>query len=350
MENNIEELFEKLKCYLNDDEKNNCGLYIFTPKGFTEYKSYYKKETLSLGVKIKENRKKTIIQVLKQLISNYKITNDNKYYAVIEINKDKNYIILDYVVNSHIIIPNSFLEHFGYRTQDGIRIDYIDINEKSIKNEKTKRYKTQYGYYSKLIEDILNQEFESKITIITKELHDFRNQKNINLILDKDKIEVMHNFFDVTTYRNIDVLNQVNRESLSSVLVGEYTHNQLMEFIFRNEFPHVYKDLKFNIIINKTDRDFVINDSMISSINGDGGNEIIIMPMNKKECLALMKEDYYKKYVKDGILYYMNIENDNDIEMINRYICRYAKEKKENIIGTRNELEILLKKEMHKNV
>lgn len=350
MKNDIEELFEKLKNYLSDDEKNNCEVCIYTPNRFVEYKSYSPKENLSFFVKIKENRKKFLLQLLRKLILNYKIANDNKYYTVIEINKAKNYIIFDYVVNSHIIIPNFFLEHFGYRTQDGIKIDYIDINEKNIKTEKTRKYKAEYGYYSKIIEDILNQEFENKMAIITKELHDFRNQKNKKLLLDKEKIEVIYNFFDVTTYRNVDVLNQLNREALSSILIGEYTHNQLMEFVFSNKFPHIYNDLKVNIIINKTDRDFVINDSMISSIIGDGGNEIIIMPINLKECLALMKEEYYKKYVKDSRLYYMSIKNDNDIEMINRYIYRYAKAKEENVIGSRNELEILLEKEENKDV
>ena len=91
MLNNIEELFKKIKYYLNDDEKNNCGLYIYTPKGFTKYKSCLKKENLSLVIKIKENRKDTIIQALKLLSSKSIITNDNNYYVVIEINKGKNF-------------------------------------------------------------------------------------------------------------------------------------------------------------------------------------------------------------------------------------------------------------------
>ena len=41
----------------------------------------------------------------------------------------------------------------------------------------------------------------------------------------------------------------------------------------------------------------------------------------------------------------MNIENEEDVEMISRYIYRFSKKNNENIIGTKNELEILLKKE-----
>lgn len=275
---------------------------------------------------------------------NYKIINDNKYYVVIEINKNRNYIILDYVVNSHITIPNSFLEHFGYRTNEGIKVNYIDINNKKIKSQKTKKYKAEYGYYSKLIEDILNNNFETKMAMITKEINDFRNRKNLEVLFTKEKIEDIYSFFDVTTYRNTKILKQVNEESIASKIMGDMTHDQFMSFIFSKDFPHVYKGMKFNIIINKTQRDFIINDSMISSIVCDNGNEII-MPINKKECLDLLPEEYYKKYYINGELYFMNIENEEDVEMINRYIYRFSKKNNENIIGTKNELEILLKKE-----
>lgn len=345
MGNDIEKLYEKMKEELNENERENSGLYIYTPNGFVEYKTYYNKDTLSIRIKIKENRRSSILQILEKLNLNYKIINDNKYYVVIEINKNRNYIILDYVVNSHITIPNSFLEHFGYRTNEGIKVNYIDINNKKIKSQKTKKYKAEYGYYSKLIEDILNNNFETKMAMITKEINDFRNRKNPEVLFTKEKIEDIYSFFDVTTYRNTKILKQVNEESIASKIMGDMTHDQFMSFIFSKDFPHVYKGMKFNIIINKTQRDFIINDSMISSIVCDNGNEIIIMPINKKECLALLPEEYYKKYYINGELYFMNIENEEDVEMINRYIYRFSKKNNENIIGTKNELEILLKKE-----
>ena len=183
------------------------------------------------------------------------------------------------------------------------------------------------------------------MAMITKEINDFRNRKNPEVLFTKEKIEDIYSFFDVTTYRNTKILKQVNEESIASKIMGDMTHDQFMSFIFSKDFPHVYKGMKFNIIINKTQRDFIINDSMISSIVCDNGNEIIIMPINKKECLALLPEEYYKKYYINGELYFMNIENEEDVEMINRYIYRFSKKNNENIIGTKNELEILLKKE-----
>lgn len=345
MKNDIEELYERIKEELNDNEKNNSGLYIYTSNGFVEYKTNYNKDTLSIRIKIKENRRKNILLILEKLKLSYRITNDNKYCVVIEINKNRNYIILDYVVNSHITIPNSFLEHFGYRTNEGMKVDYIDIKDKKIKSQKTKKYKTQYGYYSKLTEDILNINFETKIAMITKKIHDFRNRKNPRVSFTKEEIEDIYNFFDVTTYRNTKMLEQVNEKSVASKIIGDMTHDQFMSFIFTRNFPHVYKRMKFNIVINKTQRDFIINDSMISPILCDNGNEIIIMPINKKESLALLSEEYYKKYYINEELYFMNIENEEDVEMINRHIYKSAKKNSENIIGTKYELEVLLKQE-----
>ena len=237
--NDIEKLYEKMKEELNENERENSGLYIYTPNGFVECKTYYNKDTLSIRIKIKENRRSSILQILEKLNLNYKIINDNKYYVVIDINKNRNYIILDYVVNSHITIPNSFLEHFGYRTNEGIKVNYIDINNKKIKSQKTKKYKAEYGYYSKLIEDILNNNFETKMAMITKEINDFRNRKNLEVLFTKEKIEDIYSFFDVTTYRNTKILKQVNEESIASKIMGDMTHDQFMSFIFSKDFPHV---------------------------------------------------------------------------------------------------------------
>lgn len=181
--------------------------------------------------------------------------------------------------------------------------------------------------------------------MITKKIHGFRNRKNPRVSFTKEEIEDIYNFFDVTTYRNTKMLEQVNENSVVSKIIGDMTHDQFMSFIFTRNFPHVYKRMKFNIVINKTQRDFIINDSMISSILCDNGNEIIIMPINKKESLALLSEEYYKKYYINEELYFMNIENKEDVEMINRYIYKSAKKNSENIIGTKYELEVLLKQE-----
>ena len=103
-----------------------------------------------LIIKIKERRKNEIILQLRNIIPTYQIIEENKYWTKIKINN--NYIILEYVVNSHILIPSSFLEKFGYKELGVKKIDYIDINSKTIKSEKINKYNVKYGYYNKKVE------------------------------------------------------------------------------------------------------------------------------------------------------------------------------------------------------
>lgn len=342
---NIEEIYQEIFNNLNEDERENSEYLIYVRNGFVPYKEYHRKDTLSLNIKIKENRKQEIINILKKLNVKYNIKNENNYYIIFEIIKGKNYIVCDYVVNSHITIPQSFLKHFARRSIDGaLVVDYIDIITMDIGEKRVKKYGAKYGYYSKVVEKYLSDNFESKIAGIVKEINGFRNKKVNNLNFTKEMIEDIYSFFDITSYRNPRMLEGFNEESLSSQLVGGYSHDNMIGFIANRKIPHIFEGWKFNIIINKTDRDFVINDTMISSISCDNKNEVVILPINRKECLALMQEEYYKKYVVDNKLYFMNIEEDANVEMINRYIFRYAKNNNENIIGTKKELEILLKR------
>jgi len=343
MEQNIENIYLSIIKELNENEKKHSEYLIYTERGFFKYQQHFNKKNLCLNIKIKDNRKNDFINILNSLNIIYTIYNDNKYNTVFELNRNCNYIIIDYVVDSHITIPKSFLEHFGYKTINGKMVDYIEINNKTIESKKIKEYGAEYGYYNKFLEDFLSNNFETKIAMITKQINMFRNEKIKNIAFSKDMIEDIYNFFDITTYRSPKMLKNLNEQSLSSILTGGYSHEDWLSFAISRNMPHIYNDLKLNIIINKTERDFIINDTMISSAFCDSGNEIVILPINKKECFVLMEEEYYKKYIVNGHFYFMNIENEKDVEMINKYIYRYAKQHNENVIGTREELEILLK-------
>ena len=81
---------------------------------------------------------------------------------------------------------------------------------------------------------------------------------------------------------------------------------------------------------------------MISEISCDEGNKVTILPISKEICLVLMEEEYYNKnYFENGEFYYMDVE-EYQVEEINKKIYKLAKKNKENIIGSKRELEILL--------
>ena len=200
---NIKEVYNKISKFLNEEEKNNLNNTIINNE--------------LLIIKIKERRKNEIILQLRNIIPTYQIIEENKYWAKIKINN--NYIILEYVVDSHILIPSSFLEKFGYKELGVKKIDYIDINSKTIKSEKINKYNVKYGYYNKKVEEMLNEKFEKNIGEIRSKLKRWVKKKGM-LEIKEDEIKTIVNFFLITWFRNPKRIEEYNEYSLTSEIVG----------------------------------------------------------------------------------------------------------------------------------
>jgi len=200
---NIKEVYKKISEVLNEKEKNDFNNTIINNE--------------LLIIRIKERRKKEIILQLRNIIPTYQIIEENKYWTKIKINK--NYIILEYVVDSHILIPSSFLEKFGYKELGVKKIDYIDIDSKTIKSEKINKYNVQYGYYNKKVEEMLNEKFEKIIGEIRSKLKRWVKKKGM-LEIKQDEIKTVVNFFLITWLRNPKRIKEYNEYSLTSEIVG----------------------------------------------------------------------------------------------------------------------------------
>ena len=337
----MKEIYTKIIANLNDIEKRNTSYLLLIHNHFIKYNKNLENQNLCLKIKMKKKRISQFLDTLDSLNIKYEIYNNNQYYKIIELNKNKNYIVIDYVVDSHVIIPQSFLRLFGYKTNDGIYVNYIDYKDSQIKNKKVKEYGAIYGYYNKFIENKLSSDFEYKIGEVRKSLYKFYKGNIHTMKLSKRKI--IMDFVDITSYRNPKFLEKFNNDSLTSILVGGYDHNFLLNTAIFGNFPNIYEDLEINFIINKTDADFIINDTMISNIKVDNGNEIIVLPISPKICIVLMAKEYFKKYIVDGEFYYMRIDNQDEVDKMNKGIFRYAVRNKENVIGPVVELNKLLK-------
>ena len=335
--NDSKKVFDSIINILLPEEKENVN-YLFFNDGDFYYENNILNKNLCLELKIKDNRKNDIIKVLINNKTVFKITNDNHYYTVIQLFEGNNYIILRYVVNSHIMIPRSFLSHFGNNTPNGIIVNYLSSETLDIKKEKVTKYGTSYGYYDKEVEEYLSANFECEMGKINKLITKFTkgNIEKIELLKYK---EIIMNFFDITCYRNPKCLQQFNENSFTSQIFGEYDHNYMLKFIFSNKFPHVFKDLEINIIINNTDSNFIINDSMISSAFKNN-KEFVILPINPKACITLMDKEQHKQYMPNNKLYYLKVDKDM-VRRINEAIFLNAKKYNENVIGDLKELKIL---------
>ena len=199
----IKEVHNKISEFLNEEEKNDFKNIIINNE--------------LLVIRIKERRKQEIMLQLGNIIPNYEIAEENKYWAKIKINK--NYIIFEYVVDSHILIPSSFLEKFGYKELGVKKIDYIDINSKTIKSEKINKYNVKYGYYNKKIEEMLSEKFEKIIGEIRSKIKRWVKKKG-RLEIKEDEIKTIVNFFLITWLRNPKRIKEYNDYSLTSEIVG----------------------------------------------------------------------------------------------------------------------------------
>lgn len=341
----IENIYKSILKELNQEESNHAEFGVYQSNSFIKNMVDNTKDNLSLNLKIKENRRQSVIDVLNKLSKGH-IVAENKYKIVYEIKKEKNYIICDYVVNSHVTVPQSFLKHFGRRDDTGAMVvDYIDINTKQIKSKKVKDYGAEYAYYDIETEEFLSKNFETRIANINKEIDKFRNKKITNIKLTEKIKSDIYNFFLITLYRNPKSLKIVNEESLASKLLGGIDHNEMLRLVLTIKYENFFKKFEINIIINKTNRDFVTIDTMILQITIDKDNKTIIIPINKKECLALLEADHFKLYFKNGEFHYMNVENENTVETINKEIYAFARYYDENVIGSKKELEMLLNQE-----
>ena len=200
---NIKEVYNKISKFLNEEEKNDCNNTIINNE--------------LLIIRIKERRKNEIILQLRNIIPTYQIIEENKYWTKIKINN--NYIILEYVVDSHILIPSSFLEKFGYKELGVKKIDYIDINSKTIKSEKINKYNVKYGYYNKKVEEMLNEKFEKNIGEIRSKLKRWMKKKGM-LEIKEEEIKTIVNFYLITWLRNPKRIEEYNEYSLTSEIVG----------------------------------------------------------------------------------------------------------------------------------
>ena len=200
---NIKEVYDKISKFLNEEEKNDFNNTIINNE--------------LLIIRIKERRKNEIILQLRNIIPTYQIIEENKYWTKIKINN--NYIILEYVVDSHILIPSSFLEKFGYKELGVKKIDYIDIGSKTIKSEKINKYNVKYGYYNKKVEEMLNEKFEKNIGEIRSKLKRWMKKKGM-LEIKEEEIKIIVNFYLITWLRNPKRIEEYNEYSLTSEIVG----------------------------------------------------------------------------------------------------------------------------------
>ena len=314
---------------INILETNNYKYYckvVYKNGEFYEAPNYFKFNCLK--VQLKKDYEKVVLK----WFDNVSMTeiNRNKYWTAF--NLDNNcYLIMEYVIDSHIIIPNLILKDF--KSID-TKVYYIDPKIKKINSGSARKFNTEFGYYSLMFEDFLNKNYETNIGKIKKKIEDsFLKDSSLDkCIIPLDDIQ---KFLDCSLIRNPQFVFNVNQESLSSKLIYKGYNTEFLMMVQHKSMDHLFKNFVIYLLINKTDEGLVLSSEIFSNIFIKDSIAGIIVPLHPKYGIVIVPSNGGLPYSND---HFMVIEDVNILHQINRRIYLDCKKSGINVVGIKEDL------------
>lgn len=245
--------------------------------------------------------------------------------------------------NSHIQITQGILRGFSHKTSEGNKVFYLDLNDFKIKEEKIRILGSKEFYYNEQNERYLSV-IEKNFGEATAKIKMFGKGTKEKITLDQSDCKNIKRFFNYTFVRSEKNLDEVNRYSVASKILGNMKHDELIELVKSDEKSLSYfKDFKINVIINKTSKEFITLRSVYYLLKKHEYNrEMYIMPLNGKVAIAMIHNDDYHKYENKEGVFYLSINDENSVQKMNEIALRYEqKQNDEFIVGNMNELKRL---------
>lgn len=314
---------------INILEENNYKFFfkgIYKDEFFYEFPDNFKLNCIKVQVKV--DYEKELLSWFNNI--NMNEINRSKYGAIFSLSSDF-YLLIEYVVDSHIIIPKSILKDF--KSED-TRVYYINSKTNKIKFGSARKFNTRFGYYSLAFEEFLSKNYENNIGKIKKKIEDvfFSNSdvKQCNIA-----IEDIQNFLDSSLIRNPQFVLDVNEKSLSSKLIYKGYNTEFLMNLQNNSIDHLFKDFIIYLLINKTNEGLVLSTELFSNIfikDNIGG---IIVPLHPKYGIVMVEKNKKLPFSND---HYMIIEDINIVRTINKRIYLDCKKNLIDIVGIKEDL------------
>ena len=263
-----------------------------------------------------------------------------KSFHIYKVNKN-NFLIIEFVVKSHIQLPKVILKDFVSTDK---KLYYLDPISNEIKSSSVAVFNRRLGHYKLEFEEYLSKEYENITGKIKKILIDFLEKgiKQIDLTIYSKN---MKELFSIAVYRNPNFVEMVNQKTVFSKIFynGFTTETIILASKDMGKFD-MFPEEKIFICFNKTKKGFITCKANFAEISIDNGNRACIMPLSPKIALMLVPHNYYEKVINEnGMGAYMIVNEEKDILVINKLIYRYAKTlKDESVIGIKRDLEELL--------
>lgn len=291
-----------------------------------------------IKVQIKQNHFEKFKIKLKEFDIQVNEIIKNNYYVIYEVKKQQ-YLYIEFVVNSHVLIPECLLS--GFVSDDGF-LYYIDTKTNKINKTSKRKYNTSFGYYSKHFEEYLSKNYENKIGIIKKKIEElvFKKVKQIQF---RGLMEDIKSLLNMSFFRNPRFIEEINKESLSSNFISGGYKSEDVAMFYKNYGSNVLKDYKIYLLDNRTEEGLVISKEIFSSILIHEAHESMILPLHPKYGILLIPKEYYEKRKKEyGDNTYMIINDLNNLNKINDYIYMQCNYYKIDVIGNKKDLEKIL--------
>lgn len=243
--------------------------------------------------------------------------------------------------NSHVQLSQLLMRGFSFKTTKGDKVQYLDLNDNSIKEEKVNKLDAIPGYFDEDVEKQLAK-IESKFGEVILKFKKFQKTEK-DIILSRNDFNTIQCFIDCLILRN-EKMSDLSKKS--SIILSNFDatpSDVLRWYDYNDESYRILGNRKTNVLINKTNVDFVLPRNGFYCVRKNGEYEYIL-PVNKKVAIIMMDEKLYEEHKDGDILEYAYIDLDEEIKKFNN-IAYYTEKDMNNkfLIGSETELKRLQK-------
>lgn len=211
-------------------------------------------------------------------------------------------------INSHVILPKSILEKFSYVDEKGNHIiKYINLNTLKIEEDKTSRFNTQLGYYSRENEKILSDNAESKIGNVIKKIQEIKE----DTVFNESDIKSIYKFLAYQVIRT-DFFSEKLKEKFNISIENKLIKNIMINDELKlNTVYKVVEDSDIHILINNTKIKFVLPANTMYTFNANSEEYIWIQILSPDIAISFMPRGTIKKL--------SNSADNNKFKILNFY-------------------------------
>lgn len=217
---------------------------------------------------------------------------------------------MDKEIKSHIYLAESILKRFSFQDKDKkYWLNYIDINTMQIKQETTRKFNRELGYYTYKNEQKLKSNSEEKIGNVIVKLENHRKNNKTDFILSKKDKEILTKYLAYQWLRS-DYLMQSIKDKLNVFLPIRNLKNLFIDEEDRTRLiTKQTAEMGICIVFNNTNIGYVIN-SATSVFNKDSSDYYIVT-------IILTPNIAVRYSKKDSLKNVLNLQDDVYITTVN---------------------------------